>query len=126
MSSFTKPLVVTPLPDGKTWELVEPFEYYLDEPDGEKITVPTGFCTDFASIPRFAWSIIGGPWGKYGKAAVIHDWGYHKTLYTRKIMDRIFLEAMEVLGVGRIKRRTMWLAVRWFAGKVWKKYEAVQ
>jgi len=122
MSSFTKPLIVTPLPDGESWELVEPFEYYIDEPDGEKIVVPAGFRTDFASIPRFAWSIIGSPWGKYGKAAVIHDYGYFKTLYTRKKVDRIFLEAMKTLGVGWLKRRTMWLAVRIGAGKIWRKY----
>jgi len=125
MSNFTKPLIVTPLPDGKSWELVEPFEYYIDEekPDGEKIVVPAGFRTDFASIPRFAWSIIGSPWGKYGKAAVIHDYCYYKTLYTRKKCDKIFLEAMKVLGVGWLKRRTMWLAVRLFAGSVFVKYK---
>ena len=122
MSSFTKPLIVTPMPDGKSWELVEPFEYYIDDPYGEKIIVPEGFRTDFASIPRFAWSIIGTPWGKYGKAAVIHDWCYYKTLYTRKKCDKIFLEGMKTLGVGWLKRRTMWLAVRIGAGKIWRKY----
>lgn len=123
MSSFTKPLIVTPL-NGKNWELVELFEYYIDEPDGEKIEVPKGFITDFASIPKMFWSLVGSPWGKYGKAAVIHDYGYFKTLYTRKKMDRIFYDGMKVLGVPYWKRKTMYFAVRWCAGGVWKKYKS--
>lgn len=125
MSSFTKPLVVTPI-DGIRWRLVKPFEYYIAEPDGEKIVVPEGFITDFASIPRFAWSIIGSPWGKYGKAAVIHDYCYHRVMFTRKICDKIFLDAMKVLGVGWLKRHIMHRAVRLFAGRIWKKYSAKQ
>ena len=33
------------------------------------------FMTDFASIPRPLWSILP-QWGRYGNAAVVHDFGY--------------------------------------------------
>ena len=123
-SSFTLPLVVTPLDDGRRWELVKPFEYHVGSEDSnEVIKVPKGFITDFASIPRIFWSIIGNPWGQYGKAAVIHDYLYHTQIYTRSRSDRIFLEAMQVLGVSWWRRRTMWFAVRIGAGWIWKRHK---
>ena len=36
------------------------------------VTVPTGFVTDFASIPRIFWSALR-PDGEYAYAAVVHD-----------------------------------------------------
>jgi hypothetical protein len=78
--------------------------------------------TDFASIPRGLWNILP-PTGEYGKAAVLHDWLYctggldnwaRANRFTRAQCDRIFLEAMTILGVCPWKRRLMWLAVRAF------------
>jgi len=37
------------------------------------ITVPAGYRTDFASIPRLVWPLLP-PVGRGGKAAIIHDW----------------------------------------------------
>lgn len=131
MSSFTKPLIVEELDDGVSWRIVEPFEYLVgSEQSGESIWVPMGFITDFASIPRPLWSIIGGPTGKYGKAAVVHDYLYRTggriphavaadgsvtyRIYTKTQADAIFYEAMNVLGVGRFQRWVMYQAVRVF------------
>lgn len=112
MSSFTTPLIVTPLNDGITWKLDEPFDYVEgDLSTGRKIEVPLGFVTDFASIPRLFWDLLP-PWGKYGKAAVLHDYLYSTALFTRAHCDRIFLEAMGTLGVRWITRWTMYLGVR--------------
>ena len=116
MSSFTNPLVVSPLSDGKKWCLVVPFEYHVGElGSGEVIEVAKFFITDFASIPRLFWSILP-PWGRYGKATIIHDYCYKTRQYDRLRCDEIFLEAMEVLGVKPWKRRVIYRAVRLFGG----------
>ena len=121
MSSFTDPLIVELNDDGVHWTLMEPFTYHVgDYPSGETIGVPVGYVTDFASIPRACWSIIGGPTGKYGKAAVIHDYLYDQggrlstKTYTKADADNIFKEAMEVLGVGNPRRWLMYQAVKRF------------
>jgi len=118
MSNFTKELIVKPIGDNR-WELVEGFEYHVGTyPSDEVISVPTGFTTDFASVPRVFWNIIS-PVGNHGKAAVIHDYCYSTACYDKKRSDEIFLEAMEVLGVSKWKRNTMFYAVRWFGWKAW-------
>ncbi len=121
MSSFTDPLVVEPLPDGRRWRLVEPFRYHVGSyPSETIIAVPKGFITDFASVPRPFWNILP-PWGRYGKAAVVHDFCYRRAICTRKRCDKIFLEAMKVLGVPGWKRYVMYLAVRAFGFVAWQK-----
>jgi hypothetical protein len=81
---------------------------------GMVIIVPAGTYTDFASIPRgLRWLIPRV--GDHGKAAVVHDYlcdQYNVGIGTRRRADRIFLEAMVELGVGRLKRRIMYSAVR--------------
>ena len=119
--------------DGHTWLLIEDFSYLdvyetteddsRDYDDGprwktNKITVPAGFTTDFASIPRFFWRILP-PAGEYGKAAVIHDFLYqygrdNKGPVTKAYADGVFLRAMTDLGVGVFRRRAMYAAVRLF------------
>ena len=52
--------------------LVEPFAYV--DPEGVKWDAPKGSVVDGASIPRLAWTIVGGPFeGRYRKASAIHD-----------------------------------------------------
>jgi len=86
--------------DGKRWIIRSDFGYDVGgEGSGETINVPVGFKTDFASVPRFLWGIIPR-WGKYGNAAVVHDFCYWQQYYTRKRADEIFLEGMTVLDVG--------------------------
>jgi len=46
MSQFTKALVVTPLADGRTWVLLEPFSYDVGrEGSGDRVRVPVKFMT---------------------------------------------------------------------------------
>lgn len=122
LSSFTTALIVKPLDDGLYWEIVEPFDYDIGDLGGEKLTVPAGFITDFASVPRIFWNIFP-PWGMYGKAAVLHDWLYHVQIYTRRKCDQIFLEAMEVLKVPRLKRWTIYLVVRSGGWSAWNQHK---
>jgi hypothetical protein len=118
MSRFTEELLVSPLPDGRTWVIRRDFGYDVEEEgSGNTINVPIGFKTDFASVPRLLWSIIPR-WGKYGNAAVIHDFLYWEQDRAREESDRIFLEAMRVLTVSVFMRTLIYLAVRflgWFA-----------
>jgi uncharacterized protein DUF1353 len=120
MSRFTQALVVTPLSDGRTWVLLEPFGYDVGrEGSGDTIEVPPLFMTDFASVPRPLWSIFP-QWGRYGNAAVIHDYCYWEQARKRPDVDRIFLEAMTVLGVGKVTRFFLYAAVRCFGGLAWR------
>ena len=124
MSSFTSPLIVSPLDDGFTWRLEEPFDYVEGDPaTGQKIEVPLGFVTDFASIPRIFWNLLP-PWGKYGKAAVLHDYLYTMGTFPRLRCDRILLEAMGVLGVSWLTRRTIYLGVRVGGWVAWDHHRA--
>lgn len=122
MSSFTTPLIVEALEGGRRWKLIELFEYHVGEyPSENVIRVHAGFTTDFASVPRPFWPLIS-PYGKAGKAAVIHDYLYASfglgARLTRKQADGIFLQAMGVLGVASWRRYPMYLAVRLF-GRRW-------
>jgi len=121
MSSFTTPLIVSPLPDGRKWRLIAQFGYDVGKKgSGDRITVPVGFITDFASSPFIVWSFIP-KWGKYGKAAIIHDFLYQTKQRTRKEADDIFREAMGVLGVASFRVFLMYWGVRLFGWLAWKK-----
>lgn len=132
MSSFTMPLIVSPMPDGRRWRLVEPFEYHIGaEYSQDTVFVEDGFVTDFASSPFFTWSFIP-PWGRYGKAAIVHDWLYQHKDETplnifqrifsseRAFADGVFKEAMGVLGVKPWRIFLMYWGVRLFGFLAWK------
>jgi len=120
MSSFTKPLVVKKLKSGM-WEVSVGFIYYIGKEGGEDyVFVPTGFKTDFASVPRIFWSILP-PDGQYTQSCVLHDFLYFKKNRPRKNCDKIFLESMQVLGVAWWKRCIIYRAVRLFGWIPWKK-----
>ena len=114
------PLIVTPMSDGRNWRLVEPFYYYIGKLGSDNIvTVPPGFITDFASTPQFLWLWLPY-WGKYGKAAVVHDYLYQTQKRSRKEADQIFREAMVVGNTRAWKALVMFLAVRLFGWLSWK------
>lgn len=121
MSRFTESLVVTPRPDGKTWVILSDFGYAVgSEESNDVINVPIWNFTDFASVPRILWIVLPR-WGKYGNAAVIHDWLYWDQSRTRKEADEIFLEGMGVLEVGAWTKYAMYWAVRAFGWYAWSK-----
>ncbi len=84
--------------------LTKMFDYYVGEPNsGNVITVPAGYCSDGASVPRLLYFVIS-PWGKYAQAAILHDLLYStQKLYgekrrTRKECDLIFRMAIKDIG----------------------------
>lgn len=116
VSSFTTPLLLEYL-DGRQFRLLAGFVYETRLVPSGAVYVRAGFVTDFASIPRGLWNLFP-PTGHYGKAAVVHDWLYRCTDVDRATCDKVFLEAMQVLGVGWFTRRAMYLAVRLFGWRV--------
>lgn len=95
--------------------LNQPLMYASDLLD-EVVTVPKGFQSDGASVPRALWSIYP-PFGRYLEAAVVHDWYCvlgHKgeSPICSVTAAKVFREAMKVCGVGRFRRFKMYWAVR--------------
>lgn len=90
---------------------------------GKLITVPAGFKTDLASIPRVLWNVLP-PIGAYDAAAVVHDYLYQHNGVSRREADAVLLEAMRILGVRVTQRWAIYAGVRaggWF---VWNRYRA--
>jgi hypothetical protein len=118
MSSFTNALILKKK-EKREWEVIQDFTYEVGElGSGEAITVPCGFKTDLASIPRIFWSLLP-PDGDYSQACVLHDWmcvqkGQVEKYYNYKKTSDIFLEAMEVLKVTKITRQILYRGVLWF------------
>ncbi|MHA1809343.1 MAG: DUF1353 domain-containing protein [Candidatus Heimdallarchaeaceae archaeon] len=118
MSSFTDNLLLEQL-GGDEWRTKRDLVFY----SGDVIyTVPSGFKTDLASIPRIFWSLIGHPAGEYSAAAVLHDWLYSVQIESREKSDKLLLEGMEVLEVKKYKRYLIYWAVRIGGWKAWNKY----
>lgn len=106
----------------RTFKLIHYFRYISSY---GTITVPTGFCTDGASVPRVFWNIFD-PFGEYFPAALIHDYLYSKKSnghfdVDRATADRLFLEAMFNLGIPWQTRNTIYAAVRGFGWRSFKK-----
>lgn len=110
--------------------------YYLDLPcgrarkllndvfvliNGRPYLIPAGFITDGASVPRGLWNLFP-PFGKYNKAALLHDYLYQFGTMTRAQADWVFLEAMKELGVGFLTRWAMYLSVRAGGWCAWNGY----
>ena len=111
---FITPLRVENI-DGLHVKVYEPLVYVTDLHGLWMVTVPVGFVTDYASVPRGLWNLFP-PNGLYAPAAVLHDFLYRRTEYERSICDDVLMEAMEVLGVGWFTRHCIYRAVRIFGG----------
>lgn len=118
MSGFLNPIRAEDLPDGRRRRLLEPIVYHVGAPDSpDRIVIPAGFITDGGSVPRILWAVLD-PWGPASKPYVLHDFLYHTGLRSRLVSDAIFMEAMEVVGVGFIRRKILYRGVRlggWWA-----------
>lgn len=84
----------------------------------QAVEVPTGFVTDFASIPPIFYSVLR-PDGEYAYAAVIHDYLYWMQTRPREVADEILKLAMQDLKVDSVKLTAIYEAVRLFGGKAW-------
>ena len=108
------------------YEVTQPFSYESDK-FGKTITVPAGFKTDFASIPRAAWGFLDPEDPIIAWPSVIHDYLYtckgklpDGTKYNREKADSVLREAMEACGAASLIRQSVYQAVKAFGGAHWK------
>jgi hypothetical protein len=98
---------------GRTLAVVtRPYAFEHDILKNQRVEIPEGFVTDFASIPRFLWFMVP-PFGRHAPAAVIHDYLYASGQPgARRYADFLFREAMKESGVPAWRRNLMYMAVR--------------
>jgi hypothetical protein len=104
--------------DDSHWRLLDRFIYDSDVA-GERIIVPAGYVTDFASVPRIpiAYLLFGG---RANAAATIHDWLYTTGIFPKCVADGVFYEAMRASGLRWDRAWWMWLGVAWGGGRAWR------
>lgn len=111
MSSFTDPLVITPGKQGR-YLTERPFSFDIGvKGSGLTITIPAGFSTDLASVPRWLWWLVAPHDPQYAAAAVLHDFLCSWDGFDLMTAHAIFLDALLILGVDRWKATAMYLAV---------------
>ena len=95
---------------------------YVYSINGYDIKVFRGFITDGASVPKsLQW--LYNPYGKYIKAAVVHDYlysVYNNTGINRTLADKIFKHIMKETGVDDRTIRRFYAAVKYFGVTSWK------
>ncbi len=91
-----------------TFQLVKPVSYQGAK---ETFVVPAGQDTDFASVPAALMWLIPR-YGRWTKAAILHDYLWRSGVINKTDADGIFRRALRELGVPLYKRWMMWSAVR--------------
>ena len=99
------------------WLLVSRLVYESDlaHKDGRLVSiieVPAGAETDLASIPSIIPRWLLDPNGLSRLPAIVHDYLCRTGYQPRSMADRVFLEAMKLVGVRRWRRWSMYSAVR--------------
>ncbi|WP_250538840.1 MULTISPECIES: DUF1353 domain-containing protein [unclassified Caballeronia] len=108
--------------DGK-WILCAPLVYQSDVA-GQTFTVPAGFQTDLASVPRLPLVfLLAGDSAR--KASVVHDWLYTMHPVTRDVADAVLKEASLLTGVPIWRAWLMWAGVRVGGASHWQPNESV-
>ena len=105
--------------DNEHWIVAEEMQYTIGS-TSERIAVPAGFVTDFASIPQPLWSLGLTPHGQYSRAAIVHDYLYWSQGCTRAQSDRLMLIAMKESGVGKFDEFLVYQGVDKGGAKAWK------
>ena len=115
------------------FELDAPYGIYWDDEEGtrQELIVPKGYITDLSSIPRLARSIIPVI-GRQNGPAVGHDYVYepmdndrpegtHQLAgWTKEEIDTLFFLAMASVEVNRVRRKLMYLSVKYGGGNAWR------
>ena len=112
--------------NGAQWLLAEPFVVWIESGDSGDapivLTVPTGFNTDLASVPRLpgAYLLFAG---RARRSAILHDYLY-ELRFPRAWADAVFRAAMVEEDVGPLARWAMWLGVRIGGGRIYDAHAA--
>lgn len=119
MSRFLRPLDVELVDEAAgIWQLTSPLQYSSDLL-GRVITVPAGFRSDFASVPRAPFLYLAAG-GKGDRAATLHDWAYSSQFVDRATADKLLREALLATGYSDLLANAFYLAVRGFGESHWK------
>lgn len=117
-SSFLTPLLAEQL-TSSDWRLHADLRYQ-SAVLGKVITVPAGFVTDFASVPRlpFAYLLAGAT---SVKPSVVHDFLYRSRPHecTRAQADAVLREGSLAIGEPSWRCWMMWFSVRMFGSAAW-------
>lgn len=110
---------VEPVVESEVWRLAEDWHVTIN---GLCFTVPAGFMTDGASIPRFLWRLCGHPMTtKRFPVALLHDWLYAEgERLTRAEADEIYHDSLCDLGFSKWKAWLEYKAIRIFGGSHWE------
>ena len=100
---------------GNVYTLREPIFY-------RELTVPVGFRSDGASVPRFFWRLVFPPGDAQAlRAAFLHDWIYrtHPEGWDRKKADDLFYDVLVADGVPKWRAYLAWSGVRLGGSAAW-------
>lgn len=120
--------ILLPFADQDWWIVYKPIGWVPDAADGPeavRVDVPRGYVTDLATVPWYLWSILNKT-GRYGNAAIYHDWLYWQQTCTRAQADHVFDRAMHDMGVDAVTRNIVWVAVRLFGERYWRENAEVR
>ena len=108
--------------DGRNCVLLKDADYLTVA--GKLFRIPAGATSDGASTPQAIWNIIPPFGGHYWQAAFLHDAAYRDTLLwlnpsevwqratlAKDECDLLLLEAMTLLGAGKLERDTIYEGV---------------
>lgn len=102
---------------------VSGYDYHICEDmkvkvDNQLITIPKGFITDLASIPRPLWPILAPQYAGFVYPAILHDFFYRcPENVTREYADDVLYYALKEEGVSTYTAMKFWLGVRTFGGE---------
>ena len=116
-SEFLTDLVIEELQEEGIWQLEEPLKY-SSRLLNLIVEAPMGFKTDFSSVPRvpIAYTFFGD---RAHRESVIHDWLYSTGSVSRRMADKVFLEAMKARKKPWWTRWSMFAGVRLGGWKAW-------
>ena len=105
------------------FELIDSFTVHIDK---TAVTVPAGFITDGASVPRAFWWLCAPVAGPFGEAALVHDWMYNirSNFWDRAFADKCLCEIGRYRGANLIRARAVWLGVRLWGWMYFKKKDS--
>lgn len=105
---FTTTPVLSVLPAPDKWRLEVPLRWEAPDID---LTIPKGWVTDLASIPRMFQNVMDVD-GLSRCPAILHDWLYNAQFTTREFADEQLRRALILYGESAAAARVYWLGVR--------------
>lgn len=88
-------------------------DFTYTDPSGRAWVARRGSVVNGASIPSYAWSVIGSPYvGNYRRASIVHDVACEDVAVDRRDADRMFYWACLAGGCGLNEARWLYAGVR--------------